>query len=68
MKDFKYNWATAEMIIMYLRNSRAQEKHKAHNAVEVSTAAQDTPTVTSGSTRANHSSDLDSEDSSDDSL
>ena len=68
MKDFEYNWATAEMIIMYLRNSRAQEKRKARNAVEVSTAAQDTPAVTSGSTGANHSSDSDSEDSSDDDL
>lgn len=71
MKDFEYNWATAEMIIMYLRNSRAQERRRVRNTVEVSVAAQDAPAanlepvLASGSTGRN---DSDSDDSSDDDL
>lgn len=38
MKTFEYNWATAEMAKLYLRNSRAQEARarKAHITPEVS--------------------------------
>ena len=32
MAKFEYNWATAEMVKLYLRNSHAQIKHKACNA------------------------------------
>jgi hypothetical protein len=32
MAKFEYNWATAEMIKLYLRNSRAQAKRKARKA------------------------------------
>jgi hypothetical protein len=59
MKTFKYNWATAEMMKMYLRNSCAQEKRKALAVTEVSAVIQDTPptsprlTVTGGSTGGN---------------
>ena len=69
MKDFKYNWATAEMIIMYLRNSHAQEKRK---AAEVPGTMQDAPatnarlTVPSGSTGGGGSLSDDSDSDSDD--
>ena len=32
MATFEYNWATAEMVKLYLRNSRAQEKRKSRMA------------------------------------
>ena len=32
MAKFEYNWATAEMVKLYLRNSRAQEKRKSRAA------------------------------------
>lgn len=32
MATFQYNWATAEMVKLYLRNSRAQAKRKAKKA------------------------------------
>ena len=32
MAKFQYNWATAEMAKLYLRNSRAQAKRKARKA------------------------------------
>jgi hypothetical protein len=72
MKDFEYNWATAEMIIMYLRNSRAQEKRKARKAAEVPGTTQDVPatntglTVPSGSTGGGGSLSDDSDSDSDD--
>lgn len=40
MAKFQYNWATAEMAKLYLRNSRALAKRKAHKAAE---ATPDTP-------------------------
>ena len=69
MKNFEYNWATAEMVKMYLRNSRAQEKRRARDTAKVSAVTQDVPTanpgptVASGSTGGNVSDDLDSDDS-----
>ena len=70
MKNFEYNWATAEMMKMYLRNSRAQEKRKARKAAGVPAIAQDTSAVdpglatTSNATQesSDNSSDSDSED------
>jgi len=57
MKNYEYNWATAEMIIMYLRNSRAQEKRKARKATEVSdTITPDLSTTNDGLMATNHSS------------
>ena len=32
MATFEYNWATAEMVKLYLRNSRAQKKRKSRMA------------------------------------
>ena len=74
MKNYEYNWATAEMMIMYLWNSRAQEKRKALKATEVSNATTpDSSTTDTGLTAANHgdaggssSDDLDSDSDSDD--
>ena len=68
MKTFKYNWATAEMIKMYLRNSRAQEARRACLDTESSTGTQEVPTVDPGLTAAGSgagadSSDIDSSDS-----
>jgi len=72
MKNFEYNWATAEMVRMYLQNSRAQEKSKARKAANISTNAQDEPATNaepaaaSGSAGGNDSSDSDSDSSGDD--
>lgn len=72
MKTSEYNWATAEMMIMYLRNSHAQEKRKACKAAEVSGITQDAPTANTGPTAASSSTeegpsdDLDSEKDLDD--
>ena len=68
MKTFEYNWATAEMIKMYLRNSRVQKAQKARINAEVSADTQEVPTVDSGLTAANSgtvadNSDIDSSDS-----
>jgi hypothetical protein len=68
MKTFEYNWATAEMIKMYLKNSRAQGARKARIDAEVSADTQEVPTADSGLTAANSgtaadsSSDIDSSD------
>ena len=48
MKTFEYNWATAEMIKMYLRNSHAQEARRARLDTESSTGTQEVPTVDPG--------------------
>jgi len=72
MKNFEYNWATAEMVRMYLRNSRAQEKRKARKAANVSAIAQDAPAADAGPTAASDSAggrvseDSDSDSSDDD--
>lgn len=72
MKNFEYNWATAEMAKMYLRNSRAQEKRKARKATELSATTRNTPTTNPEPTAANGSAggsdsdDSDSDDSDDD--
>lgn len=72
MKNFEYNWATAEMVIMYLRNSRAQEKRKARKAAKVLGGTQDGPAANTGPTAAGDSAGgslfnvSDSEDNSDD--
>lgn len=52
MKNFEYNWATAEMARMYLRNSRAQERRKARKAATVSAVTQDAPVTDTGHTAA----------------
>lgn len=43
MAKFQYNWATAEMVKLYLRNSRAQANLKARKAAETAAATLDTP-------------------------
>lgn len=62
MKTFEYNWATAEMIKIYLRNSCAQKVQKAHINAEVSTDTQEVPTVDSRLTAANSSTAADNSD------
>lgn len=79
MAKFEYNWATAEMVKLYLRNSRAQFKRKARKAggsgpetpVGPGLTGADTNTGTdmgSASTMANLGDDSgsDSEDSDED--
>jgi hypothetical protein len=72
MKNFEYNWATAEMVKMYLRNSRAQEKRKARDAAEVSAVTQDArvaspgPAAASGSAGRDDSDDSESDSDNDD--
>ena len=72
MKKFKYNWATAEMAKMYLRNSRAQGVRKARAAAEASGETQEGSAATGpGLTTANGSAEagsggVDSSDSSSD--
>ena len=73
MKDFEFNWATAEMAKMYLRNSRTQERRKARKAIEEGLAGpQDVSATnvgleTAGSTAGSRSGDSDSDsDSGDD--
>ena len=61
MKTFEYNWATAEMIKMYLRNSRAQEARKACINAKVS-AGQEVPTIDPGLATANSSAEAGSSD------
>ena len=76
MQTFEYNWATAEMVKMYLQNSRVQEAHarKSHADDEVFAGTQEVPTVDprhvtansdAGAGRSNVDSS-DSESSSDD--
>ena len=75
MKTFEYNWATAEMVKMYLRNSRAQEARarKPCTDDEAFAGTQGVPAVDPGHVAANsnagagHSNvdSLDSESSSD---
>ena len=43
MAKFEYNWATAEMAKLYLWNSHAQAKRKAHKAGRATTPAPDVP-------------------------
>jgi len=47
MAKFEYNWATAEMAKLYLRNSRAQAKRKARKAAALATPD---PPINPGST------------------
>lgn len=72
MKRFQYNWATAEIMKMYLKNSRAQEARKARAATDVSDNNQEVSTTDPGLATANDSagtsrstagSDSDSSDS-----
>ena len=70
MKKFEYNWATAEMVKMYLRNSRAQGARKARTATEVSADIQEEPAASPGLATANDGAgadhlDADSDSSSD---
>ena len=76
MQTFEYNWATAEMVKMYLRNSHAQEARtrKSRTDDEVFAGTQEVPTVDPGHVTANSDAgagrsnidSLDSESSSDD--
>lgn len=58
------------MMKMYLRNSHAQQKHKAHKAAEVPVTTQDEPAANPGpmadSTFGENNSTDDSESNSDD--
>ena len=70
MKNFEFNWATAEMVKMYLRNSRAQEKRKARKAAEDPTVTEDMPSpdprpIAASGTTESSSDDSDSEDDDD---
>ena len=75
MKTFEYNWATAELVKMYLQNSRTQQARarKACTDAKTFTSTQEVPTADpghvtansdTGASRANVDS-LDSESSSD---
>ena len=75
MGKFEYNWATAEMVKLYLRNSRAQEKRKTRKAAEVAEVAAiaaiapataPTPVATNNNVGGNHMDESDSDDSLDD--
>ena len=46
MKNFEYNWATAEMVKLYLKNSRAQEAKKAHTTTKFSVGTQEVAATT----------------------
>ena len=48
MKTFEYNWATAKIIKMYLKNSRAQEALKGRMTREVSAGTQEAPAINPG--------------------
>ena len=75
MMTFEYNWATAEMVKMHLRNSCAQEARtrKARADTETFTGTEEVPTVDPRHTTANSDAgagrsnidSLDSESSSD---
>ena len=67
MKNFEYNWATAEMVKLYLRNSCAQEAQKACMATEPSTGTQEVPAANNsgGASCPNINLDLDSDSDSD---
>ena len=43
MAKFEYNWVTAEMVKLYLQNSHAQAKCKAHKAGRATMPAPDVP-------------------------
>ena len=74
MKDYEYNWATAEIIKMYLKNSRVQDARKARTVTEASIDTQDALTAgpsrlatadnSTGTSRSD--ADLDSDSSDDD--
>ena len=53
MKNFEYNWATAEMVKLYLKNSRAQEAKKARTTTKVSVGTQEVA-ATNGLATANN--------------
>ena len=60
MKTYEYNWATAEMVKMYLRNSRAQGARKACAVAEASTAGtQEESAASLGLAAANNSAGAD---------
>lgn len=72
MKDFEYNWATAEIMKLYLRNSRAQAARKACAISEVSAGTQDASATNSeltnndvGMSHPTSDSESDSDSSSD---
>lgn len=48
MKNFEYNWATAEMVKMYLQNSYTQEAWKTCATTKVSTDVQEMPVTDIG--------------------
>ena len=55
MKNYKYNWATAEIMKMYLKNSRAQEARRDRMVSEVSTGTQEAlATVNNGLATVNN--------------
>jgi hypothetical protein len=72
MKNYEYNWATAEIMKMYLKNSRAQDAQKARTVTEVSIDTQDALTTGSsglatadnnaGTSHSNVDSDSESSD------
>jgi len=75
MGKFQYNWATVEMAKLYLRNSRAQAKRKAHKAAGTApeTPANPGPAASSshvgtgaGQDGAGDESESESDDSDDD--
>jgi len=78
MATFQYNWATAEMVKLYLRNSRAQAQRKAKTGTRTNAnaAPTDVPGFTDidtgagantglSGTIANPENDSDSDDSDD---
>ena len=55
MKNYEYNWATAEIMKMYLKNSRAQEARKTRTDTGVSGInTQEAPTTNPGLATANN--------------
>ena len=54
MKNYEYNWATAEIMKMYLKNSRAQEARRARAETGVSIDTQEAPTTNPGFVTANN--------------
>ena len=54
MKTFEYNWAMAEIMKIYLKNSHAQEAQKARATTDISNDTQEVPVATDpGLTTAN---------------
>ena len=68
MKNYEYNWAMAEIMIMYLKNSCAQEAQRAHAETGVSIDTQEVPTTNHGFATANNTAGSHSSISSDSEL